>query len=56
MELRRKITFYKGIFPGYGRFWFEVINKDISEEEARQRIDYLINQHRELKKLKSCLI
>lgn len=49
VELRRKITFYKGIYPGEGKFWFEVINEDISEEGAREMIDYLRNEQRKLR-------
>lgn len=37
VELRRKVIFYKGSFPGEGKFWFEVVNENITEEEAKHK-------------------
>lgn len=48
-DLRRKLTFYKGFFPGEGKFWFEVENEHFSEEDAKQRLEYTRKQIRELR-------
>jgi len=48
VDLRRKITFYKGIYVGEGKYWFEVVNEYLSEEDAKHRIEYMKKQMREI--------
>lgn len=38
VDLRRKITFFKGDFVDEGRYWFEVENEGFSEEDAKERM------------------
>lgn len=38
VKLRRQIIFYKGAFVGEGKYWFEVVNEEFSEEDATYRI------------------
>ncbi|MNW32187.1 hypothetical protein D3C74_91240 [compost metagenome] len=51
-ELRRKISFYKGMYPGEGKFWFQVVNESFTEEEAREEMK---SRAKELRELRSVL-
>ncbi|MGD6829084.1 hypothetical protein [Bacillus pumilus] len=53
VDLRRKITFYKYNKYLDEKFWFQVENEYVTEEEAARMIDQMGRENRELSELRA---